>query len=226
MTQSSNKHLSLEMKHEILKVKKEFDEKPHAKDLEIRQIKQDLKAKEMTIQDLTRKLTNIDTEKTDPFKEWNRSLALKNKLNFDIFTTPRCPYVWTFENFKEKFEVANKSKYHDHFYSNNFFTEQGYKGRTYINLRGIQDGKNTHLSLFFYNTKGPYDEFLEWPIPFKSLTFTLIVNGVEIAKAFVRSTDDGGKWKDVFKKPTRSSSSSKSARKCPKSSGPHVAKSL
>ena len=287
MTQSSTKHLSLEIKYEILKVKKEFDEKVQAKDLEIQQMKnefaeklntrdkeigkvrlelgQGLKEKEKTIQVLKEKLqfaenklrcvdemkkevqmsqtaiealekklltkltatdksffdlkaellTKQEIEKIkeqlrseDPLKNWNRSLAEKNELNFDILTTPRCPYVWTFENFKEKFDASKISRLKDVIFSPYFFTEQGYKGCTRVWLQGTNHGKNTHISVFFWSKKGPYDEFLEWPIPFKSLTFTLIVNGVEIAKAVVRSTDDCGKWKDVLKKPNSYSTAS------------------
>ena len=69
-------------------------------------------------------------------------------------------------------------------------------------MNGEKNGKNTHTSVFFRNLKGPYDDLLKWPIPRKSYTFTLLINDIEVETWTSKSTDNGGKWKDQFIRPT------------------------
>ncbi|XP_066936146.1 TNF receptor-associated factor 3-like [Clytia hemisphaerica] len=144
-------------------------------------------------------------QKDDLFKAPARGFAVKEELNSTICPPSLCNYTWTIEKFKENFDAPKWSFYN----SPMFFTKHGYKGC--ISSRfplTIQDNKNTYVSVFFRNEVSPHDETLEWPMPWKSLTFTLIFNGVEIAQTVIRSTDEGGRWKDSFKRPLRDISSS------------------
>ena len=63
------------------------------------------------------------------------------------------------------------------------------------------NGENNYISVYFRNVKGPFDDMLQWPIPWKSYSFILLINDKEASKATSESTDDGGKWKDHFKRP-------------------------
>ncbi|XP_066936259.1 TNF receptor-associated factor 3-like isoform X1 [Clytia hemisphaerica] len=277
MAQSANMHLSLEMKSEIFKMKKEFDQRLTAKGLEAQQMKnefaeqlkmrdneigkvrldldRDLKAKDKMNQALAERLkiaeeklkgveemeikvqmnqtaikslekkllTKLKTtdkslfdlkeefmltkQEVEKVKERNQKddlikasgRAVKEELNLAICAPSLCNYTWTIENFKGKFDTAWKLTRYD---SPMFFTKHGYKGFIFSSFRETnRDNKNTYVSVFFKNEEGPHDDTLEWPMPWKSLTFTLILNGVEIAQTVRRSTDEGGRWKDSFKRP-------------------------
>ena len=58
------------------------------------------------------------------------------------------------------------------------------------------------MNAFFQNLKGPFDDLLKWPIPWKSLTFTLFINDKQVGKEIGRSINSKGKFKEHFKRPT------------------------
>ncbi|XP_066921418.1 TNF receptor-associated factor 4-like [Clytia hemisphaerica] len=239
IAQSKYQHLSLEMKHEIGKVKNDFDEKFQNEKLQIedkfdRKLKekyeeiQNVKAqcnqklqkierdfdaklieKHQEIKDLKEEFGKIKNDldeikmndKTEEhFKNLNGILVNKNELTFGILRVPRCPYTFLIENFKTKFDKAKKTN--DIIHSPHFFTVNGYKGDLEVHLNGQGAGKNTHISVFFQILNGPYDDLLKWPIPWKSYSFILLINDKEVDKYSSKSTDEGGKWKDIFKRPT------------------------
>ncbi|XP_066917356.1 TNF receptor-associated factor 4-like [Clytia hemisphaerica] len=139
-------------------------------------------------------------ERSDHVHNLNKKLAKENKLTLQILRLPQCPYYsFTIENFKTQFEEAKKTN--KRISSPNFLTINGYLGRLNIYLNGGGNGKDSHVTVFFRNLKGPYDNSLKWPIPWKSLSLTLFVNSKEIGKESDQSSDGGGKWKDHFIRP-------------------------
>ncbi|XP_066934050.1 calponin homology domain-containing protein DDB_G0272472-like [Clytia hemisphaerica] len=138
-------------------------------------------------------------ERSDHVHNLNKKLAEENKLTLQILSLPQCPYSFTIENFKFQFEEAKKTNKRTS--SPNFLTVNGYLGRLNIYLNGYRSAQDNHVSVFFQNLKGPYDNFLKWPIPWKSHSMTLLVNNREIGKKSSQNSDDGGKWKDNFIRP-------------------------
>ncbi|XP_066936252.1 TNF receptor-associated factor 3-like [Clytia hemisphaerica] len=265
IAQSANMHLSLEMKSEIFKMKKEFDQRLTAKDFKAQQMKnefaeqlkmrdneigkvrldldRDLKAKDKLIHVLAERLKiaeeklkgigeieikvqmnqtaikSLEKKLLTKLKTTDKSLFdlkeefmltkqevekvkerhQKEELNLAICAPSLCNYTWTIENFKEKFDTGPTWLPHN---SPMFFTKHGYKGYVSSWFRMTnQDKTKTYVSVYYENEVGPRDDTLEWPMPWKSLTFTLIFNGVEIAQTVIRSTDEGGRLKDSFKRP-------------------------
>eukprot|EP00111_Clytia_hemisphaerica_P015471 TCONS_00045690-protein len=138
-------------------------------------------------------------QKSDHVHNLNKKLAEENKLTLQILSLPQCPYSFTIENFKTQFEEAKKTN--KRISSPNFLTVNGYLGRLGIFLNGFRDAQDNHVSVYFQNLKGPYDNSLKWPIPWKSHIMTLLVNSRQIGKMSYQSSSDGGKWKDHFIRP-------------------------
>ncbi|XP_065900851.1 TNF receptor-associated factor 4-like [Dysidea avara] len=62
-------------------------------------------------------------------------------------------------------EYINLKKAKTTWYSNPFRTcDKGYKMCLYVTPAGSGDGKDTHLSMYLYLMKGPYDDELTWPL--------------------------------------------------------------
>uniref|UniRef100_A0A7M5V8Y6 Uncharacterized protein n=1 Tax=Clytia hemisphaerica TaxID=252671 RepID=A0A7M5V8Y6_9CNID len=139
-------------------------------------------------------------ERSDHVHNLNKKLAEENKLTLQILSLPQCPYYsFTIENFKTQFEEAKKNN--KIISSQNFLTANGYLGLLEIYLNGYGSGKDNHVSVYFRILKGPYDNSLKWPIPWKSFSITLLVNNREIGKELHQSSSDGGIWKDHFIRP-------------------------
>ena len=70
-----------------------------------------------------------------------------------------CPVTFKMLEYKNKKE-DDTSWYSDSFYTHN----KGYKMELCIDTAGYDDGKGTHLSVYLYLKKGPYDDELAWPL--------------------------------------------------------------
>lgn len=200
MAQSVNENFLFEIRN----LKKEFNEKLQEKDLEIKRMKNDfedeiqktkdefydcLEKKNTEIQLLSHKLKDTD-EKLD------RKLA---ELTMQNLMTSQGSYTINIDHFKKHFEEAKNTN--KMISSSDFLTEKGYLGRLDVFLNGSGSGRKNHLSVFFQSVKGPYDSMLKWPMPWKTLTFILLINNKEVARETGKSSNKGGKWREHFKQP-------------------------
>uniref|UniRef100_A0A7M5UZ49 TRAF-type domain-containing protein n=2 Tax=Clytia hemisphaerica TaxID=252671 RepID=A0A7M5UZ49_9CNID len=135
----------------------------------------------------------------EKFKSLERQLAQQDKLTLEILLTPKCPFLWFIDNFKEIFNITLGRK--GTLYSPPLFTEKGYHGRLKVYIKDSPQGKADQISVYFDNLKGPYDEMLEWPMPFTSLNFTLFINGKEVSKASSKSVERYKTWTEHFTRP-------------------------
>ena len=91
---------------------------------------------------------------------------------------PKSPYVFVVENATEELRVAKERN--KTLYSGSFYCLNGYKARMKIHLNGTPtaegSSKDTHMSVYFQLLQGPFDEKLQWPMPFGSITFTLLID--------------------------------------------------
>ena len=84
-------------------------------------------------------------------------------------------YLWSFLKFPSRklfeFTLANFSRrrtYNSIYYSEAFYiNKEGYKFRMEVYANGTCEGKGSHVSVFFVNLKGEYDDQLRWPVKVK-----------------------------------------------------------
>ncbi|XP_065914424.1 TNF receptor-associated factor 4-like [Dysidea avara] len=88
--------------------------------------------------------------------QWSNHLTTMAKR---VAVTQICPVTVKMSKFSEnkEREVA--------WYSDPFFSQsKGYKMCLRVDAAGVGDEKGTHLSVFLYLMKGPYDDELRWPL--------------------------------------------------------------
>ena len=82
-------------------------------------------------------------------------------------------FIWKIDNWSTKRRHAQNGIDTD-IYSKYFYScENGYQIHLVACPDGNFDGKGTHLSLYFYIMKGPFDDILEWPFK-HDVEFSLI----------------------------------------------------
>ena len=115
------------------------------------------------------KLTNTEEElRITREKQEQRMSALENRPGpyYNVYT-------WKIGGFEEILRQA-KTGGKVLIESDPFYTgECGYKFEMLLFPNGIDEGENTHLSLYLINIEGEYDAILQWPFP-KRVTLTLI----------------------------------------------------
>ena len=104
-------------------------------------------------------------------------------------------------------EYTKKKEDDIDWYSDPFYThEEGYKMQLNVLPNGYDKGKDTHLSVYLYLLKGPYDYKLHWPLE-KKFKVTLLNQSSDGEHHSVTRSVDGGKRliglndKDVWHKP-------------------------
>jgi len=112
---------------------------------------------------------------------------------------PKAPFIFKIENVSQKFtECKEKSK--RVLYSDPFFCLNGYKARLQA---WLSDPKtDSHLSIYFQSLKGPFDDSLEWPMPYDTIRFKLFINGKHVMEEHIKGRRDAAK--DRFIKPVES----------------------
>ena len=109
-------------------------------------------------------------------EELHNTKQLVKKLEERINALEKKPfvYLWKIRGFHELLRQVKTGYEDEEKLSAPFYTSEfGYKVRMSLYPNGTGEGKNTHLSIFFYIMKGDYDSNLQWPFP-KRVTFTLI----------------------------------------------------
>ena len=206
----------MEKDDQIQKLRKELDDKLKQTKSKIIQLVDETKTKqEIALNESVEKLsvrldaTNKSThefinaqflQRSNLVTNLNKKLAEKNQLTSQILSIPQCPYTFNIENFKTQFEEAKRTN--KMICSPNFLTENGYLGRLDIFLNGDKSGKDTHISAYFRNLKGPYDDMLKWPMPRKSDSFRILVNGKEVIRIPYIASGFERIWKNHFTRPT------------------------
>jgi len=71
----------------------------------------------------------------------------------------------------------------------------GYKARLLICLNVF----SIHISVFLQIMKGPYDDTMEWPMPYDAIFFKLMINEKWIKECTIRSNEN---YKVHSKRPT------------------------
>ena len=86
------------------------------------------------------------------------TLSLHQQTLEKVIGTVKLPFVFTLTAFKSKKENDVD------WYSPPFYTHPyGYRMCINVYANGNGDGKGTHISVFAYLMKGPFDDYLEWP---------------------------------------------------------------
>ncbi|XP_022807328.1 TNF receptor-associated factor 6-like [Stylophora pistillata] len=121
------------------------------------------------------------------------------------------PYVWKIEEFSEIFHHAKGPTEREYALESGYFFSgpNGYRLKALLYPDGTNDGKNTHLSVFFCVMRGKYDAVLPWPFQ-KTVTFTLIDQeiGETHGNNIVCTIDTAHKFdNDAFSRPTWESNS-------------------
>ena len=121
-------------------------------------------------------------------------------------------YTFIVENARDELRVARERN--KTLYSGSFFCLSGYKARLKINLNGTPaadvSSKDTHLSVYFQLLQGPFDEKLQWPMPFGSITFTLQINeNPEIKKQRSIRYTENEQVKSFYTKPEKTTGGSR-----------------
>ena len=89
----------------------------------------------------------------------NRFSAQLYPLQLHAIVTNQCPATIKMTKYED--DKANNT----HWNSNPFYTHnKGYKMCLRVDANGVGSGRDTHLSVFLYLTKGPHDNKLTWPL--------------------------------------------------------------
>ena len=198
-----------EKNDKIQKLSEKFDGQLQEKDKKIQKLSEKFDGKLKEKDEKIQKLEKKDEEMGKQFRDKDKEFK---KLKMVVVVASIAIMVAIFVT-KNDVEEKHKDIYYQiksagaklgntEIYSPDFFTAKRYKGRLEVYLNGHKDGEGTHISVFFHNIQGPYDDLLEWPIPWKSQTFTLLINDKEVGKSKVKSTAEGGKLKEHFTRPT------------------------
>ena len=111
-------------------------------------------------QEVTKLARRLLPKRNGNFKTWITANQSNQLLTHDNQTLP---VIIALQNF------TNKKKSKEEWYSNPFFTfTGGHRMCTSIYANGMNNGKNTHLSVLMHLMKGPYDDNLQksghWPL--------------------------------------------------------------
>ena len=144
---------------------------------------------------------------TDLIEKIRKISALEN-----FIIAPKCPYVFIVENARDELRVARERN--KTLYSGSFYCLSGYKARLKINLNGTPtaeaSSKDTHMSVYFQLLQGPFDEKLQWPMPFGSITFTLQINeNPEVKKIRTIRHTENEMVKSFYTKPEKTTGGSR-----------------
>ena len=118
----------------------------------------------------------------------NQEMAtLKQDLWSVCRNSAKTDFIFTINNFKNSFETSKKED--NILKSKTFFCLDGYKARLNVYLNGYEDN-NPYISVFFHSLKGPLDEELQWPMPFRKVDISLFINGVMCSKESLTLEDN------------------------------------
>ena len=135
---------------------------------------------------LQRKEEQFRTLRTEVNEKMRKISSLENYA-----IAPKSPFSFTIENAKEEMGAAKERN--KTLYSGSFYCLDGYKARMKINLNGTassdSSSKDTHMSIYFQILQGPFDEKLQWPMPFGCITFSLHINDELKKTRMIRSTE-------------------------------------
>jgi len=103
-------------------------------------------------------------------------------------------YIWVIENVSKKLDGTGS------LFSPEFYTKVGgYKMQLRAALNGLENGKGTHISLYYGLVKGAYDDTLPFPYP-ENIKLTLVgPKGVE-DKSKLLNTPQAEREKEALKK--------------------------
>ena len=188
-------HSMLKMKSEI---KEEFEEKLRVKDKQLEVLDERLRKTESALE----KLKTENAEKLDQMdfviaQNVDELRLVKQKTIQNVLVENTCPFTWKIDHFTQKFQEAKKN--YAPMDSPPFFCLNGYKGKIEVYLNNY---RNTHITVHFYLVQGPFDEILKWPMPFKSFTIKLLINGKEMKTLTMRSEERGGNFGKCYIRPT------------------------
>ena len=95
-------------------------------------------------------------------------------------------------------EYTKKKEDNVDWYSNPFYThKEGYKIQLNVVPNGYDIAKGTHLSVYLYLMKGPYDDKLRWPLE-ETFKVTLLNQSSDTSHhSVIRSVDDGNRVIDL-----------------------------
>jgi len=131
----------------------------------------------------------------------------KRISSLEIFSVaPKCPFAYVIDNATE--ELQNARERNTILYSDSFYCLHGYKARLKIHLDGITGvpvTKGTHLAVYFQLLQGPFDDKLQWPMPFGFITLSLSINeGPKgIAKQKILRHTESDEVRQYFVKPVK-----------------------
>jgi len=176
---------------EINDMKEEIQRQLIDKDKQIRELKKkfDEYAKKMNTnsEEKNKEIHKVKEEmKNQQIKFDDKHAKHETTINsLESSSIPHCPHVWKIENFEEEFQDSKKTN--KDLISKSFYCMNGYKARLNMNLNGYGDEKDSHISSFFQIMKGPFDDSLEWPMPYDTITIKLIINEKLIRTHFIKS---------------------------------------
>jgi len=190
---------------EIVTMQKEFDAREAAMKKEINEMKQLINAKNTEIGKLNKSVVKLNKKCEENTKLLQSNATLKQKAiethesvekkpnakvnEVTIIKNPATEFIYTINTFN------NSKRCNDELNSSNFFYLNHYRTRLDVYLNGNGNGRNSHISVFFVLLKGPFDNIIQWPMPYGTIKIDLYINGTIQKTTSIESSGN------VFKRP-------------------------